>query len=189
MNAMQFLDDYPDSRKTVGNCDPGMINEHTDVYEKSTDYSNSSNREPLIVYESQISENSTDCSNSPNAIMDATFEPYIVYEPQLVDENSKPSNDKAARSYVAQNKNRKSKKQADAEVTSVFKDVLKECAKTIQEIACAPEQEKIRDSTSLLFESLAKTISSANLSQNNVRNIERKVVALVYEELGKTSVQ
>ncbi|XP_017467947.1 PREDICTED: uncharacterized protein LOC108360246 [Rhagoletis zephyria] len=76
------------------------------------------------------------------------------------------------------------KKQVDTEVISAFKEAMKQCSETVQKLASIPcEQEKERDSTSLLFESLAKKISKANISQENLSIIECKVVALFYKEL------
>lgn len=77
-----------------------------------------------------------------------------------------------------------SKKQADMEVTSVFKGVMKECVDAVKELT-SNCNEKDRDATSVLFESLAKKISEAHLPQVAVRRIEHKVVTLVYDELAQ----
>ena len=58
----------------------------------------------------------------------------------------------------------------------------KECVDTVKEFAAVPTEHE--GATSLLFQSLARNISEANLTPQRIRQIEAKVVALVYSELG-----
>ncbi|XP_058981057.1 uncharacterized protein LOC131800455 [Musca domestica] len=75
------------------------------------------------------------------------------------------------------------KKHADAEITTVFKQVMQECANSVREIASGSEIS--RNSTLLLFESLAQKLIESNLPQVTMSEIEAKVVSLVYKEIAQ----
>ncbi|XP_036325447.1 uncharacterized protein LOC118738647 [Rhagoletis pomonella] len=108
MELLSFLDDYADSRPTVGNIEPEIL-----------------------------FEDLADCSTSTIVDADASV-------PSL-------------------NQRKETKKKADAEVTSVFKDVMQECSDAIKELTSVTNPpEKVRNTTSLLFESLANRISKAS---------------------------
>lgn len=93
------------------------------------------------------------------------------------DESTSQANEPRPKKYT--------KKHADAEITSVFKEVMQECANSVREIASGSLNESGRDSTSLLFESLAKKLTESNLPPAIISKIEAKVVSLVYEQIAQ----
>ncbi|XP_017470929.1 PREDICTED: uncharacterized protein LOC108362460 [Rhagoletis zephyria] len=147
LQTLSFLDNYKDSRPTVG----------SDLHE---------DMELDFLLNCSSSTSLTENQSSPTT----------------------PTIDEGEHQRIEPLPRKTSKKQADAEVTQVFAEVMQECAVTVKELASAAiSSDQERDATSLLFESLAKKISGADLPQGDVRRIEAKLIALVYDELANIS--